>query len=91
MNAGPDESALTGLLYTLSWSFSDGTPNGPWTYTINWGDGSTSTGTVAGQGSFSTGHTYMTILPQTYTITVTVRDAAGLSGSDTKVVSVLLP
>jgi hypothetical protein len=36
------------------------------------------------------GHTYVTILPRSYTITVTVRDAAGASGSDTKVVRVLL-
>jgi PKD domain-containing protein len=89
-NAGPDETALTGLLYTLSWSFTDATPNGPWSYTIEWGDGTTSTGTVSSQGTFNAGHTYITVLPRDFTIRVTVRDASGASGSDTKVVTVLL-
>jgi PKD repeat protein len=90
VNAGPDEHALTGLLYSTSFSFSDANNNGPWSYTINWGDGSTSTGTRTAQGTFSVGHTYVIILPRNFTITVTVRDAAGASGSDSKVVSVTL-
>jgi len=90
VNAGPDESAVTGLLYSTSVSFSDATPNGPWSYTINWGDGTTSTGTRTTQGAFTVGHTYVIILPRSFTVTVTVTDAAGASGSDSKVVSVLL-
>jgi len=38
----------------------------------------------------SKGHTYVTILPRNFTITVTVRDSHGAAGSDTKVVKVLL-
>jgi len=90
VNAGPDQTAVTGLLYSTSFSFSDANHNGPWSYTINWGDGSTSTGTASSEGSVSAGHTYVILLPRSFTITVTVRDAAGASGSDTKVVSVLL-
>jgi hypothetical protein len=90
VNAGPDETALTGLLYSSSQTFSDANGNGPWSYTIDWGDGTTSTGTRTGQGSFSVGHVYVIILPRSFTVRVTVRDAAGASGSDTKVVSVLL-
>jgi PKD repeat protein len=90
VNAGPDDQATTGLLYSFTWSFTDANHNGPWSYTINWGDGSTSSGTVSSEGSFSAGHTYIIILPRSFTITVTVRDAAGASTSDTKVVSVLL-
>jgi hypothetical protein len=90
VNAGPDETALTGLLYSFSWSFSDADHNGPWSYTVNWGDGSQSTGTVSSEGTVSSGHTYVTILPRSFTIAVTVRDASGASGSDSKVVSVLL-
>jgi epidermal growth factor receptor substrate 15 len=90
VNAGPDETALTGLLYTLRWSFTDANHNGPWTYTINWGDGTTSSGTVSSEGSFNTGHTYVILLPRSFTVRVTVRDANGAAASDTKVVSVLL-
>jgi hypothetical protein len=90
VNAGPDQTALTGLLYSLNWSFTDANHNGPWTYTINWGDGTTSSGTVSSEGSFSRGHTYVTLLPRNFTVRVTVRDASGAAASDTKVVSVIL-
>jgi PKD repeat protein len=89
VNAGPDETALTGLLYTLNWSFSD-PDNGPWSYTIDWGDGATTTGSASSPGSLSNGHTYVTVLPHNYTVTVTVVDSNGASGSDSKVVSVLI-
>ena len=90
VNAGPDETALTGVLYSLHWSFTDANHNGPWSYKINWGDGSTSTGTVGSEGSFTNGHTYVVILPKTFTVKVTVTDAAGGVGSSTKKVTVLL-
>jgi len=90
VNAGPDDTAITGLLWSFNWSFSDANHNGPWHYTINWGDGSTSSGDVSSEGTFSAGHTYVIVLPRSFTITVTVTDAAGASASDTKVVSVLL-
>jgi len=90
VNAGPDGQALTGLLYSFTWSFSDANHNGPWSYTIDWGDGSTSSSTVSSEGSFSAGHTYIIVLPRSFTVRVTVTDAAGASASDTKVVSVLL-
>jgi len=81
---------VTGLLYSLSWNFSDANNNGPWSFTIDWGDGTTTTGSKTSQGSFSAGHTYVIVLPRSFTIRVTVTDAAGASASDTKVVSVLL-
>ncbi len=90
VNAGSDDHALTGLLYSFSWSFSDGNHNGPWSYRIDWGDGQTSTGNVSTEGTLSSGHTYIIILPRSFTITVTVTDASGASGSDSKVVSVTL-
>jgi PKD repeat protein len=90
VNAGPDETALTGLLYSLRATFSD-PDNGPWSYTINWGDGGTTTGGVSSQGTITAGHTYFIgILPRSYTITVTVVDSRGARGSDTKVVTVIL-
>ena len=90
VNAGSDQTAVTGLLYSSTQSFTDANGNGPWTYRIDWGDGSVSTGTRTTQGSFSVGHTYVIVLPRSFTITVTVTDAAGASASDTKIVQVLL-
>ena len=90
VSAGSNETAVTGLMYSLHWSFTDANHNGPWTYTINWGDGSTSSGTVSSEGSVTTGHTYVIVTPRSFTVTVTVRDAAGASASSSKTVSVLL-
>ena len=90
VNAGPDQTAVTGLLYSFSPSFTDANNDGPWSYRIDWGDGSVSTGTRTSQGSWSVGHTYVIILPRSFTVRVTVTDSHGASGSDTKVVSVLL-
>jgi len=80
---------LTGL-FTENATFSDPDNNGPWTYRIDWGDGSSTTGTVWSQGTISKGHTYVTILPRSFTLSVTVTDNQGASGSDTKIVNVLL-
>jgi len=88
VNAGADETVLLGVLYTLTASFSD-PDNGPWNYTIDWGDGSTSSGSRSSAGSFSATHTYLGILTQR-TIRVTVTDSLGASGSDTKVITLVL-
>ena len=88
VDAGPDETVATGLLYSFSPTFSDPDNDGPWSYTIDWGDGSQTTGSLTTQGSFAATHTYVVILPQSFTVTVTVTDSHGASGSDTKVVSV---
>ena len=88
VNAGADETVVLGVLYTLTASFSD-PDNGPWNYTIDWGDGSTSSGSRSSAGSFSATHTYLGILTQR-TIRVTVTDSLGASGSDTKVITLVL-
>jgi len=89
VNAGPDQTVVVGLLYTLSWSFSD-PDNGPWSYTIDWGDGtSPTTGSASSPGTINSGHTYFLPLG-THTIRVTVTDSLGASGSATKVVTVIL-
>ncbi|HEX9394498.1 MAG TPA: PKD domain-containing protein [Gemmatimonadales bacterium] len=88
VNAGPNQTVVVGLLYTLNASFSD--PDfGPWTYTIDWGDGSSSSGNLSSPGSFSAGHTYLVPLTS-HTVTVTVTDHLGASGRASKTVTVLL-
>jgi len=90
VNAGPDQTVLTGLLFTLNASFTDPNNDGPFTYRIDWGDGSSTTGSMASPGTISKGHTYITILPRYFTIRVTVTDGHGASASDTKVIHVVL-
>jgi PKD repeat protein len=90
--AGGDQSVLIGALFSLGGaSFSDPDHDGPWTVTIDWGDGSSpTTFSTSSEGSISRSHSYVTLLPATYTLTVTVQDAHGARGSASKTVSVLL-
>jgi PKD repeat protein len=88
VSAGPNQTVVVGLLYTLNASFSD-PDDGPWTYTINWGDGTSSSGTRATGGSLDVGHTYVVPL-RTNNVTVTVTDSDGASGSASKTVTVIL-
>jgi PKD repeat protein len=87
VNAGPNQTGLIGLFYTENATFTD-PDNGPWTYTIDWGDGSSSSGSTSSQGTISASHTYL--LLGSYTIRVTVTDSLGASGSSTKVVTFIL-
>jgi PKD repeat protein len=90
VNAGPDELVVLGALYSLSATFSDPDNDGPWSYTIDWGDGSApSSGSRSSQGTFTVSHSYDGPLT-TRTIRVTVTDSHGASGSDTKLVTIVL-
>jgi hypothetical protein len=87
VNAGSDQGVVLGVSYALSdASFSDPDNDGPWSYTIEWGDGSTATGSKSSQGSLTGAHNYL--LPGTYQITVTVTDNHGAAGSDSKLLKV---
>ena len=82
VNAGADASIDEGQSYTLNASFSDaGTADNPWTYAINWGDGSANTtGSSATQAAISASHLYNT--PGSYTVTLTVTDKNSGGSSD---------
>ena len=88
VNAGPNATVVVGLGYTESATFSDPDNDGPWSYTIAWGDGTSSSGTTASQGTISGTHSYL--LMGQYTITVTVTDSRGASASASKVLTVIL-
>jgi PKD repeat protein len=88
VNAGPNETVLLGLLYTESATFSDPDNDGPWSYTIDWGDGSSTSGSTSSQGTITGTHTYL--LTGQYTIRVTVVDSRGASGTSTKLLTVIL-
>jgi len=89
VNAGGDQTILLALgSVTINPSFTDQDGDGPWAYTIDWGDGSSSNGTRLSQGGFSASHSYG--LVSTNTVTVTVTDSHGLSGSDQAKITVVL-
>jgi PKD repeat protein len=90
VTAGGNESVLVGLLYTLGGaSFRDPDHDGPWSVTIDWGDGSSSPSTATSEGSIGGSHSYpVTLLGADYTLTVTVVDAHGARASASKTVHV---
>lgn len=72
---------------TVVATFADaGVADGPWSYTINWGDGTSSSGTTNAPGQLTGTHAYATV--GEFTVTVTVNDKDAGSGSDALVVSV---
>jgi PKD repeat protein len=91
VTAGPDQSVLVGLLFTLNGaSFSDPDHDGPWTVTIDWGDGTSPRTFTASEGTISGSHSYAGVAFTEYTLTVTVVDAHGNRNSASKRVSVAL-
>ena len=92
VNAGGDQQIAVSLLFSLSGaSFSDQDHDGPWTVTIDWGDGTHDTFTQPSEGSIGGSHSYpVTLLGATYQLTVTVTDAHGASSSSSKNVKVLV-
>src|SRR2546425_343232 len=81
-------TVAVGVLYGLQASFSDPDNDGPWTYTIDWGDGASGGGTASSPGSISATHTYL--VPGSYRIAVTVTDSRGAAGSGAATLTVIL-
>ena len=91
VSAGPDITTNPGDTTTLSATFSDPDPSdGPWGYTINWGDGTSSTGSTASQTApIAATHVYAG--GASFRVTVTVTNNGGISGVDTVAVTVVAP
>ena len=90
VNAGPDGYAPPGGIYQLSATFSDHANDAPWSYTIDWKDGSPmEVGTKSDQSPIRHSHLYST--EGEYTVRVTVTDADGGGGWDEGLVRVKSP
>ncbi|MCB1269499.1 MAG: PKD domain-containing protein, partial [Microthrixaceae bacterium] len=90
VTAGPD--AILGLTQVLSLSstFTDpGTLDAPWTYLVNWGDGSADSGTASPGVPLGLAHAYAT--PGTFLVSVCVQDKDGGTGCDTLNAQVVPP
>jgi len=86
VNAGADLTVFPGQMYALSAIWSDpNSADNPWTYTIEWGDGTSESGTRNDQSAVTGGHGYGS--PGTYTVRVTVTDKDGGAGSDDVIVT----
>lgn len=79
VSAGSDASVPAGAAIEIAPAFTDGS-DGPWSYAINWGDGSTQNGTRNSAGAISATHTYAS--EGTYQVLVTVTDRFGAAGRD---------
>ena len=92
VTAGGEQTVLLGALFSLTGAgFSDPDHDGPWTVTIDWGDGTSSTSQDPTEGSIGGTHSYpLTPLGHDYTLTVTVVDAHGARSSATKTVHVVV-
>ena len=90
VSAGSHQDEVTGIAVSLRGaSFSD-PDNGPWTVTIDWGDGNTSQFTMTSEGTINDSHTYFVLLITTFRVTVTVEDSRGAKGSASKTITVAL-
>jgi PKD repeat protein len=94
VNAGLDATRQLGSAFDLSATFTDpgGAADSPWSYTVTWGDGSTTP--TEGSATTSTSpitasHTYGAA--GQYTVTVMVTDKDGGSATDALVVTVTAP
>jgi Ca2+-binding RTX toxin-like protein len=67
-------------------TFGDSAPGSSWSVTVAWGDGTSSTFSVASQGALSAGHTYAN--SGSYNAVVTVRNGASVTDSASFAVTV---
>ena len=86
VNAGPNQVVAAGSPVTLNASFSDAANDAPWSYAVNWGDGSPqTTGNATPSTPITPTHTYGS--GGNFTVGVSVTDKFGATGSGTLTVS----
>lgn len=77
---------ISGLNVTLNGTFTDGDPGGTlsdYTASINWGDGTTTSGTIGKTSGFTVSGSHTYTKHRTYFVKVTVTDAGGSSSTVT--------
>jgi hypothetical protein len=88
VDAGADHEIFSGEAVTINITFND--PDGddsPWAYTINWGDGTSDSGSTNDQTvAIVTSHQYFEL--GDYTVEVCITDTNGGTGCDSQVVTV---
>ena len=90
VNAGEPIRSAVGRTVTLGASFSDpGTADGPWSYSVDWGDGSSAdTGPLSSiETPIAPSHRYTK--PGAYQSTITVADRHAITGSATIEISIV--
>ena len=76
----PAGTIISGDLFTLNGGFGDaGQSDAPWSYVIDWGDGTQATGSTSAEGAVHASRQYF--VAGTYTVTLTVTDKDGGSSS----------
>jgi PKD repeat protein len=89
VNAGPDLTTNPGDTVQLAVGFTDPDPSdAPWSYTIAWGDGTSTSGSAAAAPIAAT-HVYSTVA--SFRVPVSVTNSGGISGVDTVAVTVVAP
>jgi len=89
---GPDQTILAGETASVTATFTDPGVSDTHTATIDWGDGTTESGTVTeegGSGTVTGSHTYL--VPGNYIVKITVYDNAGELGNCNLTVTVNYP
>jgi hypothetical protein len=93
VNAGADLTTNPGVTVSVQATFSDpgGDDDAPWSYSVDWGDGSAATtGATANLGApITASHAYQGIGPRTVTVSVTDKD--GGTGTDQLRIDVVEP
>ncbi|MEX2156255.1 MAG: PKD domain-containing protein [Gemmatimonadales bacterium] len=88
VEAGTSKAVPVGSSYALSATFTDGA-EGPWDYTIQWGDGTTSDGDRGSPGTITATHAYAS--EAGYRVVVNVTDRFGAQGSDSLTITATPP
>ena len=92
VDAGFEQTAKPDQAVTIAARFTDsGRNDSPWSYSVDWGDGTAATTGSIGSASEQVGGTHAYAATGDYTVTVTVTDAQGAAGSDRLAVRVRPP